>query len=854
VVVIAFLLVLVNPVFGPQDSLTTENPMTQLKDEFGEVLAEAGLPFTEQQDNAVILMMEDRRLASEELFGGLLNFTAGPTQGQEADRLRSAIDWMQNEFLILIEDFLTPEQSVAWSFYIETNGSRVLGAGGSEPTGQTSQTQYVRINNNVFTAEDDSYRRRNGNNIQTAEVIERGGAGDFHGRAEILLKDESLNAGRRFARNKPPYQERQLSFNLSGPVIPGRLTTNFEYSHNRAENVDAIRATLPEGEISLGITRPTINRLLGVGNTYQLSADHSLSVNFGYATNTRENQGIGGFRLPERASTSNGRDWNVEIVQFSALSPTSIYETRFNLRSNRDETEPVSEGIRINVIDAFARGGAQNRAASTSRAYEFSNLYTRSGERLTVKTGVEGAYQTSRSSFEDNFLGTFEFSSLEAFNAGQPLNYRVTRGDPLIETDQWEVGFFMQNDIKITPQLTLLYGARYEIQTNLDDHNNLAPRFGIAWAIDQASVIRAGAGIFHQRIPLNLIEAQERLDGSRQSEIFISNPSYPDPFVSGGAVTEFRPSTRFLDPDLAAPYNFVVMGSFERTLSNNVFVRAQYDLNREVHRLRFRNVNAPLDITSPVPASCRAGQSKETCVRPRPDLGNIINLESTGLETRHTFQVNFRQRFSVFSVTTDYMLTRVQADAVPTSILVRARAVEDGGDSGSGSGGGGGGGGGQNFGFGPRVLPTDNYNLGVDWAHLTVPTQQGGMTVNAQLPSGIFLAGVMSVRSNSRYTITTGIDNNMDGEVNDRPAGLVRNSEMAPGLLRFDFNISKAFFFGDSGNGGSRANVNLFANMTNAFNRANYNAPSGVMSSPNFGKITSAAAPREIEAGLRFQF
>ena len=853
--VIVFVLLLVSPLFEQQGSLTTENPMTQLKDEVESVLTEAGLPFTEEQDDAIILMMEDRRQASEELFGGLLDFRAGPTQGQEADRLRSAIDWMQNEFLALIEDFLTPEQSAAWSFYLETNGSRVLGVEGSDPSGQSSQTQYVRINNNVFTAEDDRYGGRRGNR-QTAEVIQRGGAGEFHGRAEFLMNDESLNAGRRFARNKPPYQERQASFNLSGPVIPGRLTTDFDYSHNRAENVDAIRATLPDGEFSLGITRPTINRRTRVGNTYQLSDAHSLSVNLGYATNTRENQGIGGFRLPERASTSSGRDWNVEIEQFSTLSSGSIYETRFNLSSNRDETEPISEGIRINVIDAFSGGGAQNRAESTSRNYEFSNLYTRLGERLTVKTGVEGAYQTRRSYFEDNFLGTFEFSSLEAFEAGQPLNYRVTRGDPLLESDQWEVAFFIQNDFRITPQLTLLYGARYEFQTNLDDHNNLAPRLGIAWAIDQSSVIRAGVGVFHQRIPLNLIDAQARLDGSRQSEIFISSPSYPDPFASGSTLVESRPSTRVLDPDMAAPYNFVVMGSFERTLSHNIFVRAQYDLNREVHRLRFRNLNAPMDITSRVPASCRPGQSAETCVRPRPDQGNIINMESTGLESRHTFQVNFRQRFSIFSVTANYMLTRVQADAVPSSILVRARAVESGGSGGFGGGaggGGGGGGGGENFGFGPRVLPTDNYNMRIDWTHLNFPTHQGGMTVNAQLPLGVFLTGMMTANGNRRYTITTGTDDNMDGEANDRPPGVERNSAFGPGRLRFDFNISKAFFLG-SGNRSSRTNVNLFANMTNAFNRANYNSPSGVLTSPNFGKITSAAAPREIEAGLRFQF
>jgi hypothetical protein len=81
----------------------------------------------------------------------------------------------------------------------------------------------------------------------------------------------------------------------------------------------------------------------------------------------------------------------------------------------------------------------------------------------------------------------------------------------------------------------------------------------------------------------------------------------------------------------------------------------------------------------------------------------------------------------------------------------------------------------------------------------------------------------------------------------------VRNGRPSPNFLNFDFNISKAFFFG-AGNNGTRTNVNVFANMTNAFNRPNYGIPSGVMTSPNFQRSTNAGNPREIEVGLRFQF
>src|SRR5688572_18937762 len=82
-----------------QQTPTASNPLAQLKDQVKQALEEARLPFSSEQENAIVLMMEDRRKASEDLFGDLMNFQAGPTQGQEADRLRSAIQWMETEFL-----------------------------------------------------------------------------------------------------------------------------------------------------------------------------------------------------------------------------------------------------------------------------------------------------------------------------------------------------------------------------------------------------------------------------------------------------------------------------------------------------------------------------------------------------------------------------------------------------------------------------------------------------------------------------------------------------------------------------------------------------------------------------------
>lgn len=805
-------LLVAGPALAQEDSnLRADNPLSILHDELSAELEDAGVPFTEEQERAIALMMDERERASEDLFGDLMDFRDGPTRGQDADRLRSAIAWMQGEFLNSIENYLDDAQLAVWRRIEETGGPSALGTDGDEEP-PPAETQLVRINNNPFTAEDDRFRRGG----RGTEVIPRGGAGSFHGNAGFLMKDDALNARNAFASNKPPYQERQLQVDFGGPVVPGRLSATGFLSRNEAENVDTINATLPGGDVfALGITRPTVNRNLGGRATYQLADGHSFRGNARYRTQTRRDQGIGGFNLPERAYDRDGSSWNVQVEQFSTFSSRSLYETRFTFNHDRSETIPASDDVRINVLDAFGSGGSQNRNADQGTRYSFGNLYTRFGNGVTLKAGTEGTYRIERSVERGNFGGTFTFSSLADFEAGRPLTYRVNVGDPTLETRQFEVSFFVQSDHQVSPQLTLMFGARYDVQTNLDDHNNFSPRVGFAYSPGRNTVIRGGGGMFYDTLQVWMVDAVRRFDGTRQFELVVEDPSYPDPF-DAGEVRQTRPSVRVMDPALEAPKVVVGMVSLERTLFDSLFLTLSYDFQRQFNRFRVRNLNAPFDATAAELRACRPDQTEETCLRPFPAQGDILNLESTGNEVRHNVRLNARQRFSIFNVSASYSYQHAYGDTTSD-------------------------------GFGEA--PTDNYDLRGDWARAGFPTHEIDANVNAQLPLGLFLTGRLSASSGRRYTIITGVDDNHDNTVNDRPVGVPRNSEVGPRYLNVDFNVSKAFFLGRSG-----ANVNVFANMTNAFNHVHLNNPSGVMTSPNFGRITSARNPREIEAGLRFQF
>ncbi|HKC55013.1 MAG TPA: TonB-dependent receptor, partial [Vicinamibacterales bacterium] len=772
VAVVLCLLLIAAPV-AAQEPPGEENPLAELKADLTRVLADANLPFATEQDRAITLMMEDRLNASETLFGGLMDFRGGPTSGQEAERLQSAIGWLRTEFLSHVDDYLTPEQQTVWTGYRSTATASPTTGSIETPRAQPpQQTQYVRINNNRFTAEDDQFRGGQGtsqgnfnqnfnpnfNNFdrdrgnQGTEVIERGGAGAWHGTTQGLFKDDALNARNVFAANKPPYQERQINVDVGGPAIPGRLSTSLVMLYSLAQNVDTINATLPDGPFALGITRPTTNRSLETRNTLQLADAHSIGFNARYFTDDHRDEGIGGFTLRDRASHRNGANWNAQIRQFSALGTGSLFESRFIVFGNRTKIVPFSEAIRVDVSDTFNSGGAQNRYQDNNRTYEFGNLYTRLGPKLTLKTGIDGYYRRNESFSLQNFGGTFTFPNLDAFINGVADTYRIARGNPSQETTQFEFSGFVQNDYAITRQLTLMAGLRYDNQTNLDDRNNVSPRASLAYGAGRGLVFRGGWGMYYERMGVNRVAEQRRFDGIQQYEIVIDKPLYPDPF--SGALRNTFPSIRVTDPTLHTPANFVMMTSVEKTFRRTMLVTAMYDYQTVDDRFVMRDLNQPLDIRRAAPAACTPGTPADSCLRPDRTQGSVLNLTNQSFERTHTVRLSVRDRFSIFNMTGNY---------------VYQNRFED------------------NCGY---CLPTNTLDPRADWSTGNQPHHGFNASLNARVPFGIFLTQTVAGNTARYYTITTGNDDNQDGTKNDRPAGVGRNSVLGPGRLNFDLNIS----------------------------------------------------------------
>jgi hypothetical protein len=608
----------------------------------------------------------------------------------------------------------------------------------------------IRINQNPLSAE---YAHPG---IGRIEIITKPGTEQWHGSAGFNFRNSALDARNAFALTTPDLFSRRYSFTLSGPIIKKRTSFFLNAEQRTFDSDSIINAITPSGPFVANTPSTNESRYFGLRVGSMLSKRNSLNIGYNYHQSERVSNG-GGFELPERGSTSDNTNHTFTIAETFVVNSRLIHEARLRWQHEDSSATAKTSGVAITVLDAFSSGGAPCCPSSSKQnQLDFQDYLTFTYKKHTLRGGFQLQYENHRDLSANNFNGSYTFSSLDQYRAVlagartdpndptsplvRPTQFTVNQGNPLFKYSQYEAALFVQDDIRLSPSLTLSAGLRYEFQSHLQDKLNFAPRLAVAWSPtkDHKTTVRTGGGIFFNRLSGSLFENTLRFDGVRLQSIVIRNPVFDlaNPLAAnpGATVNSAREITRSLDANLQTPYTIYTQNSIEHQFPWGMNGSFTYIFARGVHFFRSRNINAPLP---------------NTFLRPDQSEGNIYALESTANSRYNAFMFRVDRRFGRnFSLFVNYNLSWTNSDA-----------------------------------DGPQSLPANSYDLHSEWGP-ALSDRRNFLNVVGRLtlPHGFSLTPFLLASSGGPFNIMTGLDDNFDTVINDRPAGINRNSDLPASL------------------------------------------------------------------------
>ena len=601
---------------------------------------------------------------------------------------------------------------------------------------------------------------------------------------------------------------------ISGP-LGKKASFFFEFERRDIGDTSVINATVLDRSLQIApyrqsVMSPTVHPELSVRLDYQLSKNHTLVGRYELEDRSQENAGLDAFSLPTRAYQLDGREQFVQLTESAVLSPTALNEVRFQYRRDTSDSSALSFDPVTLVPQAFSDGGANvGLSGFVKNRWELTNVFSLSRGPHTIKLGGRIRMTILDDESMQNFNGMFRFDSMESYQTtemgltngltGQQIRvlgggasqFSLTQGNPFVGVNQIDGGLFIQDDWRVAPKLTLSGGLRYELQNNISDWHDFAPRVGFAWAPGRNGqpfvVVRGGFGLFYQRVSETLTLNAKRLNGTRQRQYLIMNPDFyptipsPDLLAANAAAQAIR----VMQPSLRAPRLMQMAFSVERQLLKGLMTSVTYSHTRSWDTLLSRNVNAPLRGTydPSVPGSG---------IRPLGGSNDVYAYVSGG---------SFRQHQLIFN-----------ANARPTKrtnlfgfyVLNMANSDSDGA---------------ENF-------PANQYDLPLDYSRSAYDIRHRmtlGGTITA--PFGFSFSPFVVVHSGAPFNITTGQDLNGDSIYTDRPAwatDLTRASVVRTKWGNFDTDPlpGQTIIPRNLGGGPAHAVVNLRASRSFGFGRS----------------------------------
>jgi Carboxypeptidase regulatory-like domain len=501
-------------------------------------------------------------------------------------------------------------------------------------------------------------------------------------------------------------------------------------------------------------------------------------------------------------------------------------------------------------------------------------------------------------------------NSLQSFNFGLPILYQQGFGDAAADSWTNRYGFYVQDAWKLRPNFTLNYGLRYSIHDEPffvpTYKRDFQPRAGFSWDPwgDGKTVIRGGAGIFTGFLNNAVANVTSELSGTGDPSninIALATPNSNAPAL--GLPTSFavyqsllmrgvigqraitladvaplninpRPGAplevRFrLGPDYRNPTTYQASFGVQRDLGAGISLDLSYLFTRGLHIARNRDVNqfrqtgiganaaagVPCFVRFPGPPSpsnnCPGAASD--FLAPTRFQDNVY--ETTANSFYHGFTAQAQKRFARnFSLNAHYTLSKAIDEVTDYNSDFSA----------------------QN----PLNLRLDRALSAFDQRHRFVASGVIQSPFENLIARDWLLAPIVVAQSGRPFNLLLGFDANNDGNPqSDRPGQAGRNTGRGEAFYSFDLRLARRFFVKES------RFVEISVEGFNIFNRTNFQGVNNIIGGACVGNglpapcaagatpltdfdlrgradqmptsplgFTSAADPRQLQLGVRFNF
>ncbi|HET6955777.1 MAG TPA: TonB-dependent receptor [Vicinamibacterales bacterium] len=609
------------------------------------------------------------------------------------------------------------------------------------------------------------------------------------------------------------------TFDVGGPVIKNKafFYTGWEQTRRDLSSTSPV-TIVPANAAAIGLApQPAFVPNVQTGKFFILKGDMQLNtanratVRWNRFHNDAPYNSGGGLASLEQATNFLDAMDSVAGQVVSTLGSSKLNEFRVQYAHRHQGSVANSDsgtGPAVSITGIASFGGPTSGTGQGNAGFDFKQNISQVIDNFTYiraahsyKFGIDFQRIHDERIAAPQFIYTFpSIAAYQAAKAGtNRLGYssmtQIT-GDLGFAMDTSLYSMFVQDDWQIAPKVKMLYGVRYDLyeyptglataplastQNFNIDKNNFGPRVGVAWSLDDKTVLRASTGLMYDQPILGGYEQALQLSGSPKAPAYTFTPAsagappFPNPVSAAGTLAVQSPWA--VDPNFVVARTFQTNVQLERQLGRDYsasvgFIYANGDNLPVVTDLNIIPTTATLSDGRPIYSG-----TVSAATRVDPRFNHINTVQSIGDSTFKGLTVQMTKRLSKGLTYNVQYVTGKGEDNTP--LLTQLTVQSETGRSDPSN---------LNRDLGPNPLDI-RQNLSGNVVYTTSNSSKNGV-VRALL-NGNQIGVLLQFNSGLPLNIRSNLDLNGDGVTSDRPLGITRNSLYLPVRKNVDLRYTR---------------------------------------------------------------